>query len=387
MTFKNKLEKVPLGLGGLALGISGLAGAYNGAFNEFKNSSNGKLINNVSIGIQAFWMLIAFALAFIVCLRFIKARHVFNKEAKAPNTAAFIPTLLMTFISIFTFIASILNTYLEASEAKKWLYIPLVFSFIAFILQIAYLITFIVLIIVQHDFKYDEAFASWFIPTVGFVILTFGANNYQNIIPLLFYQILWFIGLLFCFLIFILVAFKVAFVGHKNHQDIPSLAIFCAPAMVLSFAFLTLFDPKNPNANILNNYVILYTFTGILFLFILVGWAAYFYSLAISIKSKKFYFTWACFTFPIEISSTALFKYAQVVFTKDLNVYVHFAFIILAILFLIFATVIINYVFYKYVVGLHKIFSDKDKNNSDIQNQKTIVEGIEVTKVDLDSLE
>lgn len=122
MTFKNKLEKVPLGLGGLALGISGLAGAYNGAFNEFKNSSNEELINNVSIGIQAFWMLITFALAFIVCLRFIKARQVFNKEAKAPNAAAFIPTLLMSFISIFTFIASILNTYLEAGEAKKWLY-------------------------------------------------------------------------------------------------------------------------------------------------------------------------------------------------------------------------------------------------------------------------
>ena len=105
MTFKNKLEKLPLGLGGLALGMSGsgLAGAYNGAFNEFKNSSNEELINNVSIGIQAFWMLIAFALAFIVCLRFIKARHVFNKEAKAPNTAAFIPNFINDIYFYFYF--------------------------------------------------------------------------------------------------------------------------------------------------------------------------------------------------------------------------------------------------------------------------------------------
>ncbi|WP_426461080.1 hypothetical protein [Mycoplasma hafezii] len=364
-TLKEKLSDIPLGLSGLSLGTVGLGGALSAFASQFSNLKNSQTgILETQLIVQVITVFLCLIYCVLVSLKFALNHKQFLLDLKTPNASGFVPTLFMSICCIANFIGWTIAKYGDASSYL--MLIPNILMQIGFLGQLICLGFFFKHVFLKHDYKEDEAFASWFVPLVGIGICCGFTENLGNLIPIMYYQIIWIVAFAFYLYIMPVVLYKFLFKPHKDMKDIPSMLIFAAPPNLLSVGLLTSFNPnilsKGITPSVLNNES-LYQILGFLMLLCCAVGVALFLCITRKVlKQSKFLFSWSCLTFPCAITTTSIFKYAQYFFvsTRVTN-FAAFSYTLttLGVIFLLLATAIIAYVNWKYIKHIFMVFKPK----------------------------
>lgn len=339
------LSKIPLALSGYALGLGGLGGAIINFISEFNNSSNSSILLTIETVIYTLLTLYSFIILIIVMSRFIYCFNLLKSELKTPNKSGFIATAFMCICQLGGYIGWMFTNYIPNDfEAKFYLFIvPNVIVLVSLMLHFIFLYYFFKYIFIPHNYSNDEIFASWFVPLIGIVICVTCFNNLGNLIPVLFYQTLWFIGLFLYFWVWPVVIYKFLFLPHSSENDKPSMGIFTAPANLLSVGFLDAFNPNNKFKSVLNNEMLFRALGSFMIFFVATSIVIMLAVLVYSYKKQGFSILWTSFTFPTAVAATSLFKFAHNFFIGEGSIIAtHYLFFSLATILLIISLTIIT---------------------------------------------
>lgn len=304
--FKNKVMHAPSAMSGLALGIASLGWVWESVI-ELNN--NGQFLG---AGLAA------------ILIIFITAKYLLHPELlKAdlahPVAGSVIPTFAMANFVISNSVG-LINSF---AGDVLWS--------LAFLLHLLFLTSFL-----YHrakKFNFEEMGPSWFVPPVGIIIaeMTFSGNPslawlahgalivgmsmYSIMLPIMLYRF---------------------FIALKSNYTIkPILAILAAPASLTLIGYLHLVaEPSIPIVKVL--FILALAKTLIV------------YFLFIKLINKPFSPSYAAFTFPMVVGTTALFNMKD--WMKSTNQDFAYISIInqLAILELLVATTVVGYISIRY---------------------------------------
>ncbi|QZX48857.1 permease [Mycoplasma sp. E35C] len=305
-----KFQQVPLSLGGLGLGTIGIAFAWNALLSHFGLNKANKPDYDLSILIITI-ILATLSLLYIIIM---SIKFALNKKSifsflKDPRQAGFVFPFFMAISSFGNFLGFLNQNYFDNTF---WFSIILnIIVNFATLCHVLALIYFINVVLAKHDLDKDEVYASWTMPLVGLGISTGFYNNLgiNNKGYLTYFQILWLVcGILFL-AIFLLVGYKQYFKGHKDKNDIASMAIMASPPNLLLVGFLVSFDPNlTQNSLIHLNAKYFQIIVYILFFFGIVGIFIYFSTLIKLLVIKQSGVAWVSLTFSSAITATSMFK-------------------------------------------------------------------------------
>lgn len=323
-----QVEKYPTGIGGLALGILGLGASWGLIF---KGAYLGATLISLAVG-----------LLFLAPLlyKFIKHPHLLISDLKHPVAGSTVPASSMALMII----GSILSHWWFVLGISLW-------SF-AIAAHLVFFLTFIF-----HRIKkpvVNDIIPSWFVPPVGIVTacVTVPSLAYTHFASYIFA-----FGICAYFIMLPIVLIKLFTTEKLDHVRAPTLAILAAPASLCLAGYLTI--AAHPNLLLT---LLLFSISCLMLLSI--------YLLLIYLLRLPFSPAFSCLTFPLAISTTAMYKISNFAATipelsKHAAVLHGFA-----IGELIIATLVITYVaglFIKFLVE-NKIYHSPSAKQNQVEN-------------------
>lgn len=264
-SFKNILKSLPVALTGLALGVSGISGILS------------ILLNPIILYVGNF---ISLMLLLPIIIKNILHFNILKEEIKHPTLGSFIPTLDMALMNF----SVVLYKFIPILGKSLWL--------LCIALHFIFAVSFI-----YHRFSnwdIQHMIPSWFVPPIGIVVACVNSTYMQMDVLA---QILYYIGFIFYVVMLPIMLYRIIFVERIDDARLPTFAIMAAPPNLCLAGYLTVF--KTPNPAMVN------------FLFPLgIFMIALIYISMIKIFRLKFTPAYASFTFPLAISSTAIYKYS-----------------------------------------------------------------------------
>lgn len=367
---KKNYRKIPNTLTGLALGICGLSTLLNNFIASFDKT-------------WIFWLSIPFMAIAIILLILSIIRNSLNPklltlEIKDPLLSSFLSTFSMTLMCVGGFIAY-WNMNVSISPGQIIGAIVIIF---AIFLQLLIFYYFIKNVLFKYKVKSDSVYGSWFLPSVGLAIVSLFANDFdQKILPNQFFQAIWYFAFISYFLFFFLVTYKLIFVNQPIDEKFPTIAIYFAPAGLIAASFINSFcipyvDAINKSlSNIIHirfnsgyeyitNYSLGYInsvsfiLVAISFTYSILLWTVF----VIKILKQKFSYVFASLTFPTAINAYAMLAYSiflekYIQKTNDNSLFINgldFTIKIIGYIFTIVSTILILYIFLKFIFNLIK---------------------------------
>lgn len=295
---KKFLEKYPVPISGLALGMAALGNLLE---------SYGETPRNL-LGI------IAFVIILLLTVKILSNIEGFKKAMESPVISGSFATYSMVII--------ILSAYLPNKA------VGIVFWYIGILIHVLLIVWFSVKYIPKRNI--ETIFTTWFIVYVGIVTVSVTAPWYK--MPVFGKAAFWF-GFVTYIVLLPIVLYRVFKVKKIPEPAIPTFAVFAAPAALLLAGYISSFPEKN--------FII---FNLLIFLTVL------FYVMVLLSMPKllklKFYPSFSAFTFPLVISGLALKLTTGVLKKAGVNVSVLAKVVNLAE---IIALVAVIYVFVKYL--------------------------------------
>ena len=300
---KKNLEKYPLPIAGLALGMAALGNSLR---------SYGEIYRNI-LGI------ISFIIIFLLTIKILMNFEGFKETMSNPVISGSFATYSMAII--------ILSSYISNKS------IGIIFWYIGIIIHIALIIWFTLKFTVKRNI--ETVFTTWFIVYVGIITVSVTAPWFK---VLLLGKIAFWFGFISYLILIPIVCYRVFKIKKIPEPALPTFAVFAAPAALSLAGYINSFPEKN-----------IIVFNLLIFLTVL------FYVMVIFSMPKllklKFYPSFAAYTFPIVISSLALKLTTGVLKKAGINVL--FLVKIVNITEII-AILAVTYVFIKYIQFLLK---------------------------------
>ena len=303
----NKINKMPLALTGLALGIGGIFNAWT-----------------IFTGIKYFayiGAIISSILILTIITKIFSSFGAFLNDLEHPVAGSTIPTLDMAIMVI----SSSVVQFVRPLGIAMW--------FIAIAVHIIFAFTFIAHRINLEDLQHMVP--SWFITPVGIVVAAVaGANMGFPQVS----QIIVYIGTVLYIIIFPFIFYRIIFHEPLPDDRFPAFAVMGAPANLCLCGYLTAFQTYN--TALLNFLLALGLFTTFKV-----------YLSLIRAFRIKFIPLFAAYTFPLAVGAQALLKYAN--YSKSINGEYAHIWSAIALFELIIASMMILYVFINMMFFVH----------------------------------
>ena len=254
------LEKTPIPIAGLMLGLAGLGNLINSYGSQYRYSAG----------------IVALLIAFLLIGRFIIDHSNFIKDLENPVVASVAPAFSMGIIIL----ASYLIKFSYPTAVVIW--------YGGIILHSLFIILFSSRFILNFNIK--KVFPSYFIVYVGIVVASVTApafNNFQ-----LGQWIFWF-GFGSYMILLPIVSYRVFWVKEIKEAVLPTITIFTAPAGLCLAGYMSSFPEKN-----------LLIVGGLIFLTLLMVTGVIIY--LPKMISDRFYPSFSAFTFPFVITAIGL---------------------------------------------------------------------------------
>ncbi|MHA3828782.1 SLAC1 family transporter [Mycoplasma sp. HF14] len=378
---REKLIKTPLGVNGVALGTMGIA--TTGTFLLSYVNTNPS-VNWFGLALQILCMSICLFYISLTIIRYCLQPKVIWDEISKPHVAGMIGVLFLCFCLLGNSTGWIVTTFVTNNPSLKYylLIAPSIVVFLAVTCQFIYLGFFLKIVLFKKETFKGEAYASWFVPLVGLAISAAYADNLGDVLPLWYWQGIWFVGFVIFIIMYPFVFYKFLFKPHSNQENIPSMAIFASPANMLAVGYLVSFNPHRTDIyglsqTVLNNQMFFQIISIILFCFGTVSVALYYAILVKSLKLRKYSMTWTSLTFPAAVSATGTIKFAEYFFNNSTNKYsysgVYWVLFAFGVFLFLTSLALVLFCNYKYACIMYSIWfiepADSNKKESRIRKE------------------
>ncbi|MFV8471808.1 hypothetical protein ACNQ2A_00090 [Mycoplasma sp. 1458C] len=331
---KEKISATPLGVNGVAVGTMGIANTGTFLLDLLYKQLNLNYFNirYVQLTLQIICISICIFYISLTCLRYIMNKKQIWEELKIPHVAGMVGVLFLSLCILGNSFGWIYANFITDAKTRYILLIgPNILVFTTTLCQICYMILFIKIVLIKKEVMRGEAFASWFVPLIGLGLSTAYANDLGDLIPLYYWQIIWFVAFGMFLVMYPFVFYKFLFKPHSRESDIPSMAIFASPANMLASGFLVSFSPHRGDLTVIpqiigkshhltmtlfNNDAFFQVVTIILFCYGAVSVALYYSILIKSLKLWKYNLSWTSLTFPASISASGTIHFALFYFNE-----------------------------------------------------------------------
>ncbi|AWX42863.1 C4-dicarboxylate transporter/malic acid transport protein [Metamycoplasma cloacale] len=361
MKFKEKIAWIPLSINGVALGSLGVLGIFNTLLMKL-NTYDDLFISGISLLISSIILLIATFYFILMFFKFIFTFEIFKKEMKDLKSSSFVATFFLTslaYANALAHISRIIFQY-DAIALNKALILPNIIYANSITIGLLYFGYFFIKVFCRRNYFKNDIYGAFCVPLFGVAVSCCYYNNFGNIIPSIYLQILWIFTAVLFAIIWPFIIFKLIIRSNQEETMIPSQAMVISPPNMLGYGFFVIFASKNNHYfKFINNkfYLIIST------IFLIIGILSIFaYILAIHrtrlIKSNKL--TWAAFTFPFIIHILFLYSYNEKIIYLIANYYWLYCMILNITVLLWIAQVI--FVFYLNILHfkhLHNLFNNK----------------------------
>ncbi|WLP85429.1 hypothetical protein [Mycoplasma seminis] len=325
---KEKLLATPLGVNGVALGTMGIATTGTFLLDYLKHATKWANMMYIQLALQVFCMCICVFYVVLTCIRYSLQPKTIWEEIKVPHVAGMVGVLFLCFCLLGNSLGWILTTFIQDKVLRHYLLIlPTIIVVTAVTCQLIYLGFFLKFVLFKKEAWLGEAYASWFVPLVGLAISAAYVDDLGDIMPLYYWQAIWFLGFAIFLIMYPYVFYKFLFKPHSRSSDIPSMAIFASPANMMAVGFLVAFNPHRLEAplaysqTIFNNILFFQIISIILFCYGAVSVALYYAILVKSLMLKKYSMSWTSLTFPAAVSATGTIRFAEYFFHNETNAY------------------------------------------------------------------
>ncbi|WP_300365516.1 TDT family transporter [Brachyspira sp.] len=302
-----KINKMPLALTGLALGVGGIFNAWT-IFTGIKYFAyTGAVISSILI--------------LTIITKIFSSFGDFINDLKHPVAGSTIPTLDMAFMVI----SSSVVQFIRPLGVAMW--------FTAIAIHVIFSFTFLAHRINLKDLHHMVP--SWFVPPVGIVVAAVTGSNmgFPQVSQAIVY-----IGTAIYIIIFPFIFYRIIFHEPLPDDKFPAFAVMGAPANLCLCGYLTAFPTYN--TAVLNFLLGLGLFTTFKV-----------YLSLIRAFRIKFIPLFAAYTFPLAIGAQALLKYAN--YSQSIGGEYFYIWNTIAILELIIASMMIAYVFINMIFFVH----------------------------------
>ena len=302
-----KINKMPLALTGLALGVGGIFNAWT-----------------IFTGIKYFayvGALISSILILTIITKIFSSFGDFLNDLEHPVAGSTIPTLDMAVMVI----SSSVVKFVKPLGVAMW--------FTAIAVHIIFAFTFLAHRINLKDLHH--ILPSWFVPPVGIVVAAVTGSNMG--FPQVS-QVIVYIGTVLYIILFPFIFYRIIFHDPLADDRFPAFAVMGAPANLCLCGYLTAFTDYN--TALLNFLLALGLFTTFKV-----------YLSLIRAFQIKFIPLFAAYTFPLAVGAQALLKYAN--YSKSVNGQYFYIWNIISIFELIVASMMIIYVFVNMMFFVH----------------------------------
>ena len=303
----SKINKMPLALTGLALGVGGIFNAWT-----------------IFTGIKYFayvGALISSILILTIITKIFSSFGDFLNDLEHPVAGSTIPTLDMAVMVI----SSSVVQFVKPLGVAMW--------FTAIAVHVIFAFTFLAHRINLKD--HHHILPSWFVPPVGIVVAAVTGTNMG--FPQVS-QVIVYIGTVLYIILFPFIFYRIIFHDPLADDRFPAFAVMGAPANLCLCGYLTAFTDYN--TALLNFLLALGLFTTFKV-----------YLSLIRAFQIKFIPLFAAYTFPLAIGAQALLKYAN--YSKSINGEYYYIWNIISIFELIVASMMIIYVFVNMMFFVH----------------------------------
>lgn len=309
-----KINKMPLALTGLALGVGGIFNAWT-IFTGIKYFSYvGALISSILI--------------LTIITKIFSSFGDFLNDLEHPVAGSTIPTLDMAVMVI----SSSVVQFVKPLGVAMW--------FTAIAVHVIFAFTFLAHRINLKDLHH--ILPSWFVPPVGIVVAAVTGSNMG--FPQVS-QVIVYIGTVLYIILFPFIFYRIIFHDPLADDRFPAFAVMGAPANLCLCGYLTAFTDYN--TALLNFLLALGLFTTFKV-----------YLSLIRAFQIKFIPLFAAYTFPLAVGAQALLKYAN--YSKSVNGQYFYIWNIISIFELIVASMMIIYVFVNMMFFVHNnVIKDK----------------------------
>ena len=366
--FKKRTQHLPVALTGLSLGLSGLATAFDLIL---RNNVDCNYSNYNGWWISIPLMFIATIIVILVTFKHALHPKILIFDAKNSLTSSFLPTYSMTIMCIGGFLAGWQFHHGNISILQV---IGAIILCIGVLIQIIFIFLFSIFVLKKHKWHNDSMYGSWFVPMVGIsTASTFAGRFNDNILPLEFFQAIWFFAFVSFLVLFPIITYSLLFKKKCDREKFPSIAVNFAPPNLLLASFCQSFaiPSLTPNTTIFdfnsNQFINIMLIILISFGFV---YTIFLYLFIIRIfKINKFDYIFASITFPLAIGCIAttnvsmyfngLFNNNGVLFMMQLGNF----FKILGYVCTSIAAILIIYVMIKFFIkSWHILFTNKLDN-------------------------
>lgn len=302
-----KINKMPLALTGLALGVGGIFNAWT-----------------IFTGIKYFayvGALISSILILTIITKIFSSFGDFLNDLEHPVAGSTIPTLDMAVMVI----SSSVVQFVKPLGVAMW--------FTAIAVHVIFAFTFLAHRINLKDLHH--ILPSWFVPPVGIVVAAVTGSNMG--FPQVS-QVIVYIGTVLYIILFPFIFYRIIFHDPLADDRFPAFAVMGAPANLCLCGYLTAFTDYN--TALLNFLLALGLFTTFKV-----------YLSLIRAFQIKFIPLFAAYTFPLAVGAQALLKYAN--YSKSVNGQYFYIWNIISIFELIVASMMIIYVFLNMMFFVH----------------------------------
>lgn len=366
-----KIRRMPLGMTGVALGITGIANAWTTFFDSelthniisLKKGSNSlNILSNIGFSFQVITAIIALFFIVLLSVRWIMNRKTFINEAKDPLASSYMPTILMASTGV-AFVIGLITQKITGSGPGSHEHpivnvgtiIASIITLIAVLLHLAFLIFFYIKIIGRHNFKNDAIYVSWLVPTCGISVACGFEPGLGFLLPSWFFQFFWWLSFTNLIVFYLYMVYKHFFFHRLKAVQLQSMGIFFAAPFLALNGFITMtgtisYYPEE------FKFIIIF----IILVFCMFGTLAY-YPIVVRSFINRFNPGFAALTFPAAISALAtvkltnlFYEYGLTSLNSTLLTSLYSFFGVLAVWFLITGTLIITYVLIKYFILMAK---------------------------------
>lgn len=303
----SKINKMPLALTGLALGVGGIFNAWT-----------------IFTGIKYFayiGALISSILILTIITKIFSSFGAFLNDLEHPVSGSTIPTLDMAVMVI----SSSVVQFVKPLGVAMW--------FTAIAVHVIFAFTFLAHRINLKDLHH--ILPSWFVPPVGIVVAAVTGTNMG--FPQVS-QVIVYIGTVLYIILFPFIFYRIIFHDPLADDRFPAFAVMGAPANLCLCGYLSAFTDYN--TALLNFLLALGLFTTFKV-----------YLSLIRAFRIKFIPLFAAYTFPLAVGAQALLKYAN--YSKSINGEYAHIWSAIAIFELIIASMMIIYVFINMMFFVH----------------------------------
>ncbi len=296
---KHRTQHLPIAFTGLALGIGGLGNCLSLLFSN--HGYDARWISYITISIVIIFIL-------LISIRSIIHPKILKYELNDSMVVTLLPTFSMSLMLIAGFIAGF------DSNINSWCQITgTIIMCLAILIQIILIAFFFRSVIKNHIKVSNSVYGSYFVPTVGIITACTVATKF-TLIPITFFQVIWFIGYLFYLVSFPLITYAILFRTKLEKNKLPTLAVWFAPTNLVPAGFI--------NAFLLSKSDIAYgqTFFDVLFLLTII--CGFVFSLILYLLLFRIFWTcqfqpiFCAITFPCAIGATSMLNAAKYLFLQ-----------------------------------------------------------------------